>query len=215
MSTGKALLDPIERVSEILFGLIMVLTVTCTLSVTTSDRRTINEMLVAALGCNLAWGVIDAVFYLMARFSERGRGVVVLQALRRTSDPAEVKAILADALPPVLAGALTPVEFDRIRLRLNQIPDVPQHAQLTKEDWRAALAAFLLVFGATLPVVVPFVLVRDPKWALRVSNGVAILMLFFAGRAVAQCAGRRGWPTGLAMVIGGGALVGITIALGG
>ena len=211
----KSRLDPIERISEILFGLIMVLTVTCTFSVSVADRRAVREMLFAALGCNLAWGVIDSVFYLMARFSERGRGVATVQALRNTSDPADVDAILTDALPPLLASVLTHAEFESLRSRLNQISDVPEHAWLSKGDWLAAVVVFLLVFGATLPVVVPFALVSDPKWALRISNGLAILMLFFAGRALGRYAGRRGWPIGLAMVMGGGVLVGITIVLGG
>src|SRR5262245_55144232 len=59
------LLDPIDRVSEILFGLIMVLTFTGSLSVAESGRAEIREMFVGAVGCNLAWGLIDAIFYLM------------------------------------------------------------------------------------------------------------------------------------------------------
>jgi len=37
---------------------------------------------------------------------------------------------------------------------------------------------FLLVVVATLPVVLPFLFVHDPKHALRISNGIAILLLF-------------------------------------
>ncbi len=69
----KRLLDPTERLSEILFGLIMVLSFTCSFSVATErGRADVRNMLVAALGCNLAWGIIDAVFYLMGCFSELG-----------------------------------------------------------------------------------------------------------------------------------------------
>jgi hypothetical protein len=65
-------LDPMERISEILFGLIMVLTVTCSFSALEADRKQVREMLLAAVGCHFAWGAIDAVFYLLARFSEQG-----------------------------------------------------------------------------------------------------------------------------------------------
>jgi hypothetical protein len=57
----KHLLDPTERLSEVLFGLIMVLTFTCSFSVATAGRADVKNMLIAALGCNLAWGIIDAV----------------------------------------------------------------------------------------------------------------------------------------------------------
>ena len=53
------------------------------------------------------------------------------------------------------------------------------------------------------------------RLALRVSNGIAIVMLFFAGYTLARYAGRRAWLTGMAMVLIGTVLVGITIALGG
>jgi hypothetical protein len=59
-------LDPIDRISEVLFGLIMVLSFTGSISVVSDGRAEISELLWAALGCNLAWGIIDAVFYLMS-----------------------------------------------------------------------------------------------------------------------------------------------------
>jgi hypothetical protein len=62
-----------ERVSEILFGLIMVLTFTCSFSVIHAGREEVREMLIGALGCNLAWGIIDAFFCLMSRLSEQGQ----------------------------------------------------------------------------------------------------------------------------------------------
>ena len=85
----KRLLEPMERISEILFGLIMVLTFTCSFSVVGATRLEVRKMLVAALGCNLAWGIIDAVFYLMSCLSEQGQGIVALRALRKTVDPTE------------------------------------------------------------------------------------------------------------------------------
>ena len=36
------------------------------------DHKEVREMIVAAFGCNVAWRVVDAVFYLMHRFSQRG-----------------------------------------------------------------------------------------------------------------------------------------------
>lgn len=211
----KPLLNPIERISEILFGLIMVLTVTCSFSVGQVGRKDIRHIPLAALGCNLAWGVIDAVFYLMARFSEQGKGIVALQALRKTADPKEAQEIIGDALPPLLAATLTPLEFGLIRQRLNGLPDEHLRPRLAKHDWLAAFGVFLFVFLSTLPVVIPLLLIHDPKLALRASNGIAILMLFFAGYRLGQCSGRRRWLTGLVMVLIGVSLVGITIALGG
>jgi hypothetical protein len=73
MRLPDRVLEPVERLSEILFGLIMALTITGAVSVATADRFAIRTMLFAALGCNLAWGIIDAGMYLMARLGERGQ----------------------------------------------------------------------------------------------------------------------------------------------
>ena len=76
------ILEPVERFSEILFGLIMALTITCAVSVATADRVQIDHMVLAALGCNLAWGIIDAGMYLMARLGERGHNILIAKSIR-------------------------------------------------------------------------------------------------------------------------------------
>ena len=63
------ILDPMDRISEVLFGLIMALTFTCTLGVATADNIQVRTMLIGALGGNLAWGIIDGGVYLMARLN--------------------------------------------------------------------------------------------------------------------------------------------------
>jgi hypothetical protein len=68
-------LEPIERISEVLFGLIMVLTITGSISVAEAGRETVRTMLIGALGCNLAWGLIDAVMYLMGALSRQAAGI--------------------------------------------------------------------------------------------------------------------------------------------
>jgi VIT1/CCC1 family predicted Fe2+/Mn2+ transporter len=118
-------LDPIERFSEILFGLIMVLTFTGSLSATSGGRNEVRTMLIGALG------------------------------------------------------------------------------------------VFLLVFLSTFPVAIPFLLMHDAMLALRVSNGIAIVLLFVGGYKLAKFSGFHPWWTGLTMVAIGTAVVALTIALGG
>ena len=167
------------------------------------------------MGCNVAWGVIDAVFYLLQRFGEQGRGIVALRALRKTTDKVEARDIISEWLPPFLASALSPAEFKEIWQRLVGVSDSPKRPELSKDDWLAALAIFLLVFLSTFPVVTPFLFFKDAKLALRASNGVAIAMLFTCGYAFGGYAGRRRWLTGLLMVLLGGGLVDIAMVLGG
>ena len=211
----KRVLDPIDRVSEVLFGLIMVLTFTGSLSVYEVGRDDIRTMLVGALGCNLAWGIIDAVFYLMGCLAEKGRELATVRAVREASDPGQAQRLLADALPPMVASVLQPAELEGVRLRLLALPKPPERARLDGSDVRGALAVLLLVFLSTFPVTIPFILMRDPVPALRVSNTIAVVLLFAAGYVFGRLSGRRPVLTGSAMVVLGSMLVGITIALGG
>jgi|GraSoiStandDraft_51_1057287.scaffolds.fasta_scaffold60586_2 hypothetical protein len=214
-NSSKPVLQPIERISEILFGLIMVLTFTCSLSVADAGRTEVRALLVGALGCNLAWGIIDAVFYLMDCFAIQGRGILTLQSLRQVSNPAQAQGLIAQALPPVLVSVLSASDFELMQQKLNGIADVPERPRLNRKDWVGAAGVFLSVVLATFPVVIPYVLISDVKAAVRVSNGVAILMLFLAGYAFGKYAGHRPLSMATAMVLLGAGLVAITIFLGG
>jgi hypothetical protein len=212
---SKRVLDPIDRISEVLFGLIMVLTFTGSLSVLEAGREDVRTMLIGALGCNLAWGIIDALLYLMGNLAERGRSLLTYQSVRRASDPQQAQRLIAGALPPLLASILRPSDLATMHEGLKQLPEPPQRARLSKDDWLGALGVFLLVFLSTFPVVIPFMVMHDATRALRVSNAIAIVMLFITGYAYGRITGWRPWLVGISMVILGSALVALTMALGG
>lgn len=208
-------LDPIDRVSEVLFGLIMVLTFTGSLSVADAGREDVREMLIGALGCNVAWGIIDAMLFLMGILAEKGRGLITLQAVRRSTDPQHAQRVIADALPPVVASTLEPAELETIRQRLARLPEPPARARLDKDDWLGSLGVFLLVFLSTFPVALPFMFMTDVGPALRTSNAIAIVMLFALGFVFGRMTGRHPLLVGIGMVVIGAVLVGMTMALGG
>ena len=211
----KRALEPIDRVSEVLFGLIMVLTFTGSLSVAEAGRDDVRAMLIGALGCNLAWGIIDAILYLMGSLADKGRSLEVFRAVREAGDGPRGQGLIAEALPPVVAGVLQPTELEAMRLRLMALPEPPAPASLDKDDWLGAVSVFLWVFLSTLPVAIPFILMRNAAPALRVSNLIAIVLLFMAGYAFGRITGRQPLLIGCTMVVLGTVLVGITIALGG
>jgi VIT1/CCC1 family predicted Fe2+/Mn2+ transporter len=213
--SAKRVLEPVERVSEVLFGLIMVLTFTGSLSVAEAGRDDVRAMLIGALGCNVAWGIIDAVLYLMGYLAEETRGFLIVQAVRKTADPEAARRLIADALPPVVASILEPAELDAMRLRLQQLTIPPERPGLGKDAWRGAVGVFLLVFLSTFPVAIPFILMTNAGPALRVSNAIAIVLLFASGFAFGRMTGRHPWVVGIAMVALGSTLVAMTIALGG
>ena len=170
-------LDPGERLGEILFGLIMVLTFTSAARATLGESETsARDLLIAALGCNIAWGVIDGGMYIMSAMLER----------------AAVARERAGA-----AGGAVP------RTRLH------------RDDINGALSCGWLVFAATFPVTVPFMLVDDAYVALRLSNTLLIVMLFLVGYQWGGYANVHKWAAGLVFTVVGLIFVAIAIALGG
>jgi hypothetical protein len=215
LEEGQRVLTPVERLCEVLFGLIMTLSLTGTVSVIAVGREDVITMMISVLGCNLAWGVIDGILYVLSSLSERGRNLRLYNFIRAATDPAAANRVISGVLPPALASTLTPEEIDDFRQRLVSLPGPPPQVGVNAGDIKAALAVCLLVFSSCLPVIVPFIFIKEPLLALRISNAIALISLFLAGYFLARYAGFRKVRTGIAMVILGVILVAITIELGG
>ena len=193
---------------------------TCTLGASLLagiERESLRATLIAALGCNIAWGVIDAALYVMGNVFARSRNGRLLQAIRSAPDEAAALAIVRQTLEP-RAGAYGREE-DREQL-YRSMQRVIAHGEatpgtITIGDIRGAVAVFALVVGAAIPSAIPFLLIGDPFLALRVANVVQVALLFVVGFHWARSIGGRAWRTGLVMMLSGVVLVGVAIALGG
>jgi hypothetical protein len=210
----KRPLEPVERFSEAIFGLIMVLAFTGSLSVAESGRQEVRRMLVAALACNVAWGLVDGVMYVLTSMIGRSRRALVFRGIR-AADPVTARAIVLAALPEGVAAITDEAEADRMVARVRGLPEPPLQSRFKVADLRGAVGSCLLVVLATFPPTIPFLLVEDASRALRISNGLALVSLFLGGYWLGKETGVRPWRLGLAMMALGSALVVLTIALGG
>jgi hypothetical protein len=210
-----AVLNPLDIISEVLFGLIMVLTFTGARSVATEGRQEIRELLWAALGGNVAWGLVDAIMYMMNVLAERGHGVVVYKKILTTKATQDVRSILRREIQPMVSALLTDNELDNIGERLKKLPEPTRGSLISGRDLWSCVQIFLLVFLCTFPVALPFALFEEVAFALRASNGVALLMLFVGGWFVASYAGFRRIGTAVVYALIGVLLVAMTMALGG
>ncbi len=209
---SSSVLDPVERVSEVVFGVLMALTFTGSVSVA-GQGQDVRTMLFAAFGCNLAWGLTDAVMYLVGILTERHRSVRLLRQLQATPDRAAAHRMIADALPERIAPGASPELLEGIRTHLLAVP--AGNAKLRREDYSGALGVFVLVVLATLPVALPFVIFDNVGFALRASNAMAVVTLFVGGTMLGKYAGASPWRYGLGMTAVGIVLVAAIIALGG
>lgn len=211
----EPLLSPVDRVSEMLFGLFMALTFIGAVSAATSGREEIRTMFITALGCNLAWGLVDAVMYLVRTITERGRRLNLMLAVRSAPDAETGRQLVASALSKAASNLVSATEIEAVRARIVALPSLPDRPTLGSNDALAALGIFLIVVAATFPVVLPFNFIQDVGTAKLVSRGTALAMLFLGGLALGRYAGYGSLRTGFVMTGLGAALVVAIIALGG
>lgn len=209
------LLDTVDRVCEMCFGLFMALTFVGAVSAVNAPADASRTMFYTALGCNLAWGLADAVMYLVRTLTERGRRLSLIKAVSNASDPADAIGRLRDALSPAMRTLVDDAALESIRSRIARDTIVATRPALGPEDFLAAAGIFLLVVLATFPVALPFLVFSEVSTALLVSRVLTILMLFGAGIALGRHAGFGGWIAGLVMTLVGIALTMAIIALGG
>ena len=146
-------LDPASRLGEILFGLIMTLTVTLSAGLTADEGRAgVRQLLAAAIGCNVAWGIIDAVMYVMNCITVRNGKRRLIDAVQRAADENAALAIIENEVEPELQSMLEPDRAEAFRRAiLRHIPRDPLvSSAIAKEDFYGALACFC---GATLGLI--------------------------------------------------------------
>jgi len=210
----ERLLDPVDRISEVLFGLIMAVTIVGSLSIASAGRSEVRTVLAAALGCNLAWGLVDAVMFLVRTLTERAR---IRDLARRVigADAVSAHRLIVQALPEHVVAITGPDELEGMRRRIVSMPD-PGRASLGRDDYLAAFGIFVLVVLATFPVVVPFMLTADTASAMQWSRIVTVAMLFLAGFELGRHGGHANPArTGILMALFGVVLILAVMALGG
>lgn len=208
---SRRVLEPADRLAEVMFGLILMLAFTGALGIAIGARNDMRAMWIGALACGLAWALIDSIIHLLFRLGDRSQGQTLLLAIRRAPEK-EGQQLVADSLPSIISDAMDPAELETVRERLSQL-EPAAHIQLDIHDWLGALAIFALMFLATLPVALPFGFMEQVGPAMRVSNIIAVAMLFIVGCGYGRSIGRPAWMVGSSMVVLGGLLMAITQAL--
>ncbi len=213
-------LDPADTLEEILFGLIMVLTFTLGAGIAVragEETDGARELLYAAIGCNLAWGVIDAAFYVMGNVFVRSRRIRLVRAVKAAPDAAAALAAIRSELEPDLASIAPEEDRDRLYRGIHALAarTEPARVRVTRDDLLGAVAVFFLVFATALPAAVPFLLIGEPWLALRLSNLLLIGLLFIVGYRWAGHTNANPWLAGLGVMMLGVVLVAVAIPLGG
>ena len=212
----EPVLSPVDRVSELLFGLFMALTFVGAVSV--ANVRTRNR---SGRCLPQRWAATSPGASSTPSCTWCARSRIVAGRSRSSAPSARLRTRQPGAgssnssLSRGGASLVSEAEIEAIRGRIVARSSLPARPSLHWTDLLAAVGIFLIVTASTFPVVLPFLLIHDVAVAKAISRAVALAMLFCGGLALGRFAGYGSWKAGLLMAGLGTALVAAIKALGG
>lgn len=221
-----SLIDPIDRLSETVFSILILLTFTLAFRIfrlsgdagSATTPQEANELLIGALGAILAWGVIDGVMYALISLFERGEKHRLLHNIQAAESDSDAVQAIADELDFILE----PISEESVRQNLYQSvlehlrSSQPRPVGFNRDDLIGALGHVVVAILAVLPSLAPLVLLRhDFDLAIWISNFVSFIVLFIVGYQWGRYTGANPWKTALLLTAVAVAMVLIAIALGG
>jgi VIT1/CCC1 family predicted Fe2+/Mn2+ transporter len=211
-------LDPGDSLSEILFGLIMTLTFTLGAGIMVSEEPdALRDLLIATVGCNVAWGTIDGLMYLAGERFERARRARLADTIRAEASEEKAARRVAEEFDELLEPVTE--ESDRAalyrKIARSIRAEAPSAGFTRREDVYGAVASFFLVLFCSIPAALPYAFFDEAWTALRVSNAILIGLLFVVGYHWARHTNLPPMRMGFSLMVGGVALVLMAIALGG
>ncbi len=149
--------DLASRLEEGIAGLIMVLGFTLIAGFTAaSGKQGVRTLLLGALGCNTAWGIIDSALFAWGNLTDRRLQLRFLTNLRSAPNESEVFSAIGGRLNPLLEPEVGAEERARlckailpVMMRV-QLPD----PDLTKDDVNGMIAIFMVDVAAVIPAVI-------------------------------------------------------------
>ena len=212
-------LKPNESLSVFIAGLIVVLS--STLAATTlsgGDQEGVSAALIAAIGVNAAWGLVNAVLYMMGSTFDSNRRLRLGRAIASAPDETAAVAAIRGELDPSLAPVAEDEDRESLyrRVRISMVHGrLPPRIGSLRHNAFGAIEVFCVALAASFPAVLPLVLFGDPWLAFRISNLVVVGLLFLAGYYWAKYVHANRWLTGFGLTGIGLALVAVTTLLGG
>lgn len=175
-------------------------------------------MILVPLGATVAWGMIDGIMYVLLNLRERGKKSQLLSLIKSYKDENDTLSLLKNEMVSPLFDLLnkeTQLNIcHEIVNRLNEVT-VEKPKGISKNDLRIVATTILIVTGAGIPLIIPFILLNDVLLAIRISQIIGLVMLFCIGYWWAKLASRHKVRSAIGLTLLGAAIVSLTQALHG
>ena len=170
--------------SEPMFGVIMVVCFTSVLrAFPDASDQVVRTILISALFCCIAWGLVDGIFYAWeAHYELEKKKTLQAQAHEAQGDAKNARELVEDDLGDTIVDLMDEKDKEQIyQIIEKNVFGVDLGSVSIKEDILTVLIAFSLVVGSSIIVMLPFLWISPATAALKVSNIAGILLLFVMG----------------------------------
>jgi VIT1/CCC1 family predicted Fe2+/Mn2+ transporter len=170
--------------SEPMFGVIMVVCFTSVLrAFPDASDQVVRTILISALFCCIAWGLVDGIFYAWeAHYELEKKKKLQVQAHKAQGDAKNARELVEDDLGDTIVDLMDEKDKEQIyQIIEKNVFGVDLGSVSIKEDILTVLIAFSLVVGSSIIVMLPFLWISPATAALKVSNIAGILLLFVMG----------------------------------
>ena len=217
----KNYLSASDRLSEIMFGLIMAMTIigASKIALVSGDEELNGRVIIAAaLGCNFAWGLVDAIMYVFTELIDRGKYMGLVSTVKQSKDESAAIASIDRALENPIIGNLGEAERKQLcsSLYKNMSTIEPKKVRVVKDDVIGAFICFVLAFFTAFLTVIPFFIpFGQLLFKIWLSRLISFAMLFAIGFVYASHTNKGKVKTAVGMVVVGLVINIVIIMLGG
>jgi hypothetical protein len=147
-------LKPNESLTQLVSGLIVVLTFTLAASVASGGGQDgARAALLGAIAANASWGIINAVLYVMDSAFDRNRQIRIGRAIASSSDEVAALAAIRNELDPYLASVTRAEDREQLYRNVRSALThgrLPRRTAFLRDDIMGAIAVFFLALAATV-----------------------------------------------------------------
>ncbi len=221
-------LSPSDRLTEIIATIIMTMTIIIAIQFGIGiSNYSVRLIFVATLGCNIAWGLVDAVNYIFSEVFERGQHLHFIKVIKEMKNEEEAVTFIGKKIETKLDSAILdqiqPEERVEISKRVFQhlskstsTTMKPKPVHIVQDDIYGAVSVFILVIIVCMILLLPFLfLPNNLVLGYRITQIISLILFFLVGYRLALVTNRPKVRTGLIFVVLGTIIIIIVIFMGG
>jgi hypothetical protein len=168
-----------NRLSEFFYGVMMVVIITGLINNgLPPSQNTLRLLFFVGLVVNLTWGIIDGVTSMYGGLVNRADYYRIANSFRDNRNDPGRREMVRRSLQGTIVENLPDEEQSGVVDMIGAgEPVTGKKFPAARADWNVAIATILIDFVLVFPVLVPYFIIDNVRWAVFASHTIAIILL--------------------------------------